>query len=153
MLTVFRENPCPWPIIVSSHNQTAGKRGQQNTCVWQTWQGYYLWVLSSSSLTINPFIFLQQYLFKERWSFAENYCHACHTRFAMFSPFPSCCIHASSLMTALFGFADFKGSAVYEKNNDPFTILYLVIFPWPLAHASSSPQDHTSALTKEKKLR
>ena len=28
--------PGPWSLIVRSHNQTAGKRGRQNTCVWQT---------------------------------------------------------------------------------------------------------------------
>ena len=25
-------------------------------------------------------------------------CHACHTRFAIFSPLPSCCVHVNSLM-------------------------------------------------------
>ena len=52
-----------------------------------------------------PLIFsrlLQKGLFKERWSLAkshlkQNYCHACHTRFAVFFPLPSCC--ASSLLT------------------------------------------------------
>ena len=45
---------------------------------------------------------LQKGLFKERWSLAkrhlkQNYCHACHTRFAVFFPLPSCCV--SSLLT------------------------------------------------------
>jgi len=42
-------------------------------------------------------------LFKGGWSLAEklfkqNYCHACHTRFAVFFPLPSC--YVSSLITA-----------------------------------------------------
>ena len=45
---------------------------------------------------------LQKDLFKGRWIlaksyFKQNYCHACHTRFAVFFPLPSCCV--SSLMT------------------------------------------------------
>ena len=40
---------------------------------------------------------LQQDLFKEKWSlakccFKQNYCHACHTRFAVFFTPPSCCV-------------------------------------------------------------
>ena len=40
---------------------------------------------------------LQKDLFEGKWSlakscFKQNYCHACHTRFAVFFPFPSCCI-------------------------------------------------------------
>ena len=33
-------------IIVSLHNRTAERGGRQNACVWQTWQDYYLYVLS-----------------------------------------------------------------------------------------------------------
>ena len=36
--------------MVSLRNRTAGRRGRQNVCVWQTWQGYHLRVLSWSSL-------------------------------------------------------------------------------------------------------
>ena len=40
---------------------------------------------------------LQKDLFKGKWRcFKQNYCHACHTRFAVFFPLPSCCV--SSLM-------------------------------------------------------
>ena len=44
---------------------------------------------------------LQKDLFKGRWIlaksyFKQNYCHACHTRFAVFFPLPSCCV--SSLL-------------------------------------------------------
>ena len=40
---------------------------------------------------------LQKDLFKGKWSLAknyckQNYCHACHTRFAVFFPLPSCCV-------------------------------------------------------------
>ena len=40
-------------------------------------------------------------LFKGKWSlakscFKQNYCHACHTRFAVFFPLPYCCV--SSLL-------------------------------------------------------
>ena len=36
-------------------------------------------------------------LFKRKGSlaksyFKQNYCHACHTRFAVFFPLPSCCV-------------------------------------------------------------
>ena len=35
-------------LIVSLCNRTAERRGQQNACVWQMWQGYYLHFLSWS---------------------------------------------------------------------------------------------------------
>ena len=40
---------------------------------------------------------LQKDLLKGNWSWAkscfkQNYCHACHTRFAVFFPLPSCCV-------------------------------------------------------------
>ena len=47
---------------------------------------------------------LQKDLFKGKWIlaksyFKQNYCHACHTRFAVFFPLPSCCV--SSLLFVL----------------------------------------------------
>ena len=47
-----------------------------------------------------PLVFYKN-LFKGKWSlakryFKQNYCHACHTKFAVFFPLPSCCL--SSLM-------------------------------------------------------
>ena len=42
-------------LLVSLRYRTAGRRGRQNACVWQTRQGYYLGVLSWSSLVINVF--------------------------------------------------------------------------------------------------
>ena len=42
-------------IIVSLRNGTAERGGRQNACVWRTWQDYYLYVLSSSSLNFNVF--------------------------------------------------------------------------------------------------
>ena len=40
---------------VSLRNRATGRRRLQNACVWQNWQGYYLRVLSQSSLIINVF--------------------------------------------------------------------------------------------------
>ena len=46
---------------------------------------------------------LQKGLFKGRCSlvkcfFKQNYCHACHTRFAVFFPLPSCCVSSLILL-------------------------------------------------------
>ena len=41
--------------LVRLRNRTVGRRGRQNVCEWQTWEGYYLRVLSWSSLNINVF--------------------------------------------------------------------------------------------------
>ena len=30
--------------------------------------------------------------------FEQNYCHACHTRFAVFYPLPSCCVFATTIL-------------------------------------------------------
>ena len=84
-------------IIVSLRNGTAGRRGRQNVCVWQTWQGYNLHVMSWSSLRITVLWFLQKDLFKGKWCLAKSYfkqncCHGSHTRFAVFFPLPSCCV-------------------------------------------------------------
>ena len=78
--------------ILSLLNRTVGRRIRQNACVWQTWQGYNLRVLSWSSLNSN--VFWPKYLFNGAWSSAEsffkqNYCHAFHTGFAVFFPLPS----------------------------------------------------------------
>ena len=40
---------------------------------------------------------LQKDLFQGKWSLSksclkQNYCHPCHTRFAVFFPLPSCCV-------------------------------------------------------------
>ena len=56
------------------------RRERQNVSVWQTWQGYYLQVLSWSLLNIAVFII-------------HDYCQACHTRFAVFSLLPSFCVN------------------------------------------------------------
>ena len=42
-------------------HRMAGRRGRQNARVWQTWQGYYLRLLTWSSLNINVF-----------WSFSKR---------------------------------------------------------------------------------
>ena len=114
-----------WLFRLSLRNRTAGRRGRQNTCVWQTWQGNHsratgIFVVGrgherqdrtrnvsgtqgSRDLHFTPMFSgpLQKDLFKGKWSlakscFKKNYCHACHTRFAVFFPLPSSCV--SSLM-------------------------------------------------------
>ena len=47
----------------------------------------------------------QKVLFKGRWNlrqffFKQNYCHACHTRFAVFLALPSCCVSSHTKMAA-----------------------------------------------------
>ena len=88
-------------ILVSLRNRTAERRGRQNACAWQTWQGCYWCVLSWSSLKLMFSGLLQKDPLKGWCSSAEkffkqSYCHACHTRFAVFFPLPSCCV--SSLL-------------------------------------------------------
>ena len=87
---------------MSLRNGTAGRRGRQIACAWRTWQGYNLRVLLWSWLTSMFSGLLPKDLFKKKGSlaksyFKQNYCHLCHTRFAVFFPLPSCCV--SSLMT------------------------------------------------------
>ena len=91
--------------FVSLRNRTAERRGRQNAWVWQTWRGYYLLVLSRIHSTSLFLARLQKDLFKGMWSLAEgffneNYCHGCHTRFALVFPLPSCCV--SSLLGTLW---------------------------------------------------
>ena len=84
--------------LLSVRNRTAGRRGRQNVCVWQTWQGYYLRVLSWSSLNVLcSLVFYKKINLKESevWRKViskQYYCHACLTRFAVFLPLPSCCV-------------------------------------------------------------
>ena len=85
-------------LAISAFTQQDGwKRGRQNAFVWQTSHCYYLRVLSWCYLNINIFLSLQKDPFKGKWSlvksyFFQNYCHAWHTRLAVFVPFPSCCV-------------------------------------------------------------
>ena len=59
-------------IAVSVRNRMAGRRGQENACAWQTWQGYYLHVLSWSSLTLIFSGLLQKDLLKGKWSLLKK---------------------------------------------------------------------------------
>ena len=91
-------------IFLGTEPKTAGRRGRQNAWVWQTWRGLYLPVLSGIQLTLMFFALLQKDLFKGMWSFAEgyfkqNYCHACHSRFAVVFPHPSFCVSSLILKT------------------------------------------------------
>ena len=63
---------------------------------------YNLLVLLGIHLTLMFFALLHKDLFKGMESlgkgfFKQNYCHACHTGFAVVFPFPPCCV--SSLMS------------------------------------------------------
>ena len=58
----------PCKQALSLRNRTAERRGQQNACVWQTWQAYYLRVLWWSSLKLMFSGLLQNVLFKGGWS-------------------------------------------------------------------------------------
>ena len=89
-------------ILVSLLIRTAQRRRRQKPCVWQTWHTYYLRVCCHVQLIQLCFDLLQKDLLKGRWSLAEiifkqNYCHACHTRFAVFFPLPS--LRVGSLLT------------------------------------------------------
>ena len=88
-------------VISSLRNRTVERRRRQNAWAWQTWRDYHLRVLSRIHLKLMFLTLLQKDLFKGMWSLAEakqkqNYCHACHTRFAVVFPLPSCCV--SSLL-------------------------------------------------------
>ena len=98
-------------VAVSLRNRTAGRQtGEKRTesrktlvCDKRERAINYLRVLSWPSLNITVFWFLQKYLFKGKWSlaksyFKQNYCHACHTRLAVFFTLPSCCL-SSLVMT------------------------------------------------------
>ena len=65
-------SPPPCKQALSLRNRTAERRGQQNACVWQTWQAYYLRVLWWSSLKLMFSGLLQKVLFKGGWSSAEK---------------------------------------------------------------------------------
>ena len=123
-------------LLVSLHNGMAGGRGRQIACAWRTWQGYNLGVLLWSWLTSMFSGLLPKDLFKRKGSlaksyFKQNYCHACHTRFAVFFPLPSCCI--SSLLSERWPL--WKGSSVFKggggKRNSTGTILNLTCY-WVL---------------------
>ena len=62
-LTEIAWKPSVDRLIVSLRNRTAERRGRQYARVWQRWRGYYLRVLSWSSLNINVF-----------WSFLKKIC-------------------------------------------------------------------------------
>ena len=88
-------------LIVSLGNRTAERRRRQNAWVWQTWQDYYLRVLSGIHLTLMFFALLQKDLFKGMLSLVEGFFQTqlsshLHTRFAVFFPLTFCCV--SSLL-------------------------------------------------------
>ena len=102
---------------VSLRHRTAERRRRQNACVWQTWQGCYLRVLSWSSFNIIVSVFLHRDVIKGMWSLAkrflkQNYCHARHTRFTVFFPLPPCCVN-SLLFQQITTFANDLTSGKY----------------------------------------
>ena len=112
-------------IIVSLRNRTAGRRGRQIACAWRTWQGYNLRVLLWSWLTSMFSGLLPKDLFKRKGSlaksyFKQNYCHVCHTRFAVFFPLPSCCV--SSLILYLFCQEVMVAGGMESMSNVPFMV-------------------------------
>jgi len=141
---------------VSLCNKTAERRGWQNACVWQTWHGYYLGVLWWSSLIVKIMFsgLLQKDLFKEGWSsedkfFKQNYCHACHTGFAVFFTLPSCCV--SSLIITWRG-----GGLSGQIHNDKNFLCWLKELDqlnriWP-SFSACSRCCHRSLLLKQKIL-
>ena len=89
-------------------NMTTERRGRQNVCVWQTWQGYSLRVLSWSLLII---VFLSCLKESEVWQKTfKYYSRALHSSFAVFFPFPSFCV--SSIMCFKVGVTDFGRTLV-----------------------------------------
>ena len=94
-------------ILGSLHKRAAERRCRQNVCVRQTWEGYHWRVLSWSSLPILCSELLRNWdVFRGRWSlaqkfFKQNYCHTCHTKFAVFFPSAFFCV-SSPLVNSLF---------------------------------------------------
>ena len=68
---------------------------------------------------------LQKDLFKGKWIlaksyFKQNYCHACHTRFAVFFPLPSCCV--SSLLLVLKLRIENGGRGIHLAKGQPSSL-------------------------------
>ena len=87
--------------VLSLRNRTAGpdEDGKVLTCdkcgraiTYMFCRDLYLTVIFSG--------LLQKDLFKGKWClaksyFKQNYCHVCHTRFAVLFPHPSCCVRST----------------------------------------------------------
>ena len=118
--------------IVSLRNRTAGRRGLQNARVWQTWQGYYLRVLSLSLLNILCFpVFYKKISLNESevWRkdiSKQDYCHACHTRFAIFLPLPSCCV--SSLLERFRITFTPNGEREFVPRDQVFPLFFFTVY-------------------------
>ena len=95
-------------LIVSLRNRTAGRRGRQEEEDGRTLEcdkrNKAISYVFCRDLHLTSMFsgLLQKDLFKGKWSLAksyckQNYCHACHTRFAVFFPLHSCCV--SSLIS------------------------------------------------------
>ena len=105
---------CRWLYCTSAsykwclRKMTAERKGRQNVCMRQTWQGYYFRVLSWSLLII---VFLSCLKESEVWQKTfKYYCRALHSSFAVFFPLPSFCV--SSIMCLKVGTTDFGRTMV-----------------------------------------
>ena len=83
-------------LLLSLRNRTVERRGRQNACVTNV-TDLLLMCLSSSWLKMFPGLLQKDLSVKGGWRsaktfFKQNYCHACHTKFAVFFPLPSCCV-------------------------------------------------------------
>ena len=84
--------------VNSEFTQQDGRKKGRQTLVCDKRDRAISWrVLSDLHLTLIFSGLLQNDLFKGKWSLAksylkENYCHSCHTRFAVFFPLLSCCL-------------------------------------------------------------
>ena len=122
--------------------------------------------MSWSSPNNNVFWSLQKALFKGEWSlatgyFKQNYCHACHTRFAVFFPLPSCCV--SSLILSFRGKTisgvvkrrEISGiwiKIIYNRwLNIPLTCWIVCQYAWPEIHHETAGQTNHRCVPRWKK--
>ena len=90
----------------------AERRGRQNACVDRAITCVFCHDLH---LTLMFSALLQKDLFKERWSlrqifFKQNYCHTCHTRFAVLFDLLCCCI------SSLWNFCTHYSKVILQEN-------------------------------------
>ena len=80
------------------------------------YEGFVHWKLKLLRFLVDSVLMfsglLQKDQFKGKWSlaksyFKQNYCHACHTRFAVFLPLPTATVGKTSLKKWIRGFSIF----------------------------------------------
>ena len=116
-----------FPVSSLGNHQWVNATGRQKredgkALVWQTWQDYYLRVLSWSSQNISCFLVFDKKMclrVGEVWRkvfLKHNYCHACHTVFAVLFPLQSSCCVSSLLARG----GDSEGDDVRQYHEAPF---------------------------------